>query len=100
VQQSQGGQGLKHIERIKQLPCVACLQMGITNYGVDAHHILRGGRRIGDDHVLPLCPPHHRGHLNNETAVSRHPWRKAFEARYGSEEQLLEIVNEMLEEVA
>jgi hypothetical protein len=91
---------MTHIERIKQLPCVACLQLGYVTYGVDAHHILSGGRRIGDDHVLPLCGIHHRGGRNDGDVVSRHPWRKAFIARYGTEESLLEIVNEMLEEVA
>jgi hypothetical protein len=88
----------RHLQRIKEMPCIACLQMGYTTYGVDAHHILSGGRRIGDFDTIPLCPPHHRGGENHEGWVSRHPWRREFEARYGTEERLLEIVKEMLDE--
>jgi hypothetical protein len=88
----------RHIARIKELPCVACLQMGYTTYGVDAHHILSGGRRIDDYHCLPLCRDHHRGGMNDSLCVSRHPWRREFEARYGTEERLLEIVKELMDE--
>ena len=39
--------------------------------------------------VLGLCRLHHQGGCNNGLYVSRHPWRKAFVARYGSEMELL-----------
>ena len=88
----------RHMQRVSELPCVACLQMGFTNYGVDVHHILRNGRRIDHYHTLPLCPDHHRGGMNDSLCVSRHPWKREFIARYGTEERLLEITQEMLDE--
>jgi hypothetical protein len=84
--------------KVADLPCVACLQMGYTNYGVHVHHILRSGRRIDDYHVLPLCPEHHNGGKNHEGWVSRHPWKREFERRYGTEEKLLGITRELLGE--
>lgn len=48
-----------HLERVKQLPCCACLpgeQTSIT----EVHHIVRSNKRLGHFHVLPLCQVHHR----------------------------------------
>ena len=89
----------RHMQRVSELPCVACLQMGYTNYGVHVHHVLRNGQRIDDFHVIPICPPHHNGGENHEGWVSRHPWKREFEARYGTEQELLEMVDKLLESV-
>lgn len=86
----------RHIQRVKELPCMACLSVGLTTYGCDAHHLLRGGRRISHYHTIPLCPPHHGGQRNDAQIVSRHPWKRAFEARYGSEDSMIERTWEML----
>jgi hypothetical protein len=45
--------------------------------------------------VLGLCALHHRGGANGDQYTSRHPWRKAFEARYGTELQLLDKTREL-----
>jgi hypothetical protein len=50
---------------------------------------------MGHDHVIGLCAVHHRGQVNNEEAVSRHPWRTEFEKRYGTELELLEQTREL-----
>jgi hypothetical protein len=61
------------------------------------HHILKAGRRVDDFHTIPLCFIHHRSGENTPDYVSRHPWRKEFEKRYGSELDLyLELKEKLL----
>jgi hypothetical protein len=68
-----------------ELGCIVCL----NEYGLksppDIHHIHKNSRRVSDLHTIPLCYYHHRAGLNNDTYASRHPWKKEFEKRYGSE---------------
>jgi hypothetical protein len=45
--------------------------------------------------VICLCPTHHRSGRNSPEYVSRHPWRKAFEQRYGTEQELLQQTEEL-----
>jgi hypothetical protein len=77
------------LRSISDLGCIVCL----NEYGIksdpDIHHILKSGRKIDDLHTIPLCPTHHRLGVNNDQAVSRHPWRREFELRYGTEMELL-----------
>ena len=40
--------------------------------------------------TIPLCPPHHRGGESNEIYASRHPYKREFERRYGTEAELYE----------
>jgi|DEB0MinimDraft_3_1074331.scaffolds.fasta_scaffold344529_1 hypothetical protein len=81
-----------------ELGCIVCL----NEYGVksppDIHHIHRNSRRVSDLHTIPLCYYHHRAGLNNDTYASRHPWKKEFESRYGSEWDLWERTKELVEE--
>lgn len=69
--------------------------MGIKS-DPDIHHILKNGRRVDDFHTIPLCPTHHRFGVNNDVAVSRHPWKKEFEKRYGTEWELYEQTKEQV----
>ena len=43
-----------------------------------------------------LCPNHHRSGHNGDDFVSRHPWKKEFERRYGSEWELYEQVKQII----
>ena len=54
----------------------------------DIHHILRSGKKQTNLETIPLCFIHHRSGLNNEVAVSRHPHKREFERRYGTENEL------------
>jgi hypothetical protein len=76
-------------DRVRALGCIVCQGEGVHSE-CDLHHLLRGSRRIGEDSVIALCPMHHRSGVNTEEFVSRHPWRREFEARYGTEAELLE----------
>lgn len=86
--------GQAYMRDIASLGCIVCRKIGRGKTPADAHHLLRGGRQIDDRHTIPLCFPHHRSGLNTDEVVSRHPWRKEFEARYGSEEELLALTRE------
>ena len=79
---------------IRASGCIVCRKQGYDS-PAEIHHILSGGRRMGHDHVIGLCAVHHRGQVNNEEAVSRHPWRTEFEKRYGTELELLEQTREL-----
>ena len=74
---------------VRALGCIVCQGEGVDS-PAEIHHLLMGSRRIGEDSVLGLCQIHHRGQINTAEAVSRHPWRREFEARYGTEEELME----------
>lgn len=68
--------------------CIACRIDGNQREAA-IHHIVSGGRRLGHLFTLPLCDPGH--HQNGQALgmVSVHPWRKRFEARYGTQLELL-----------
>jgi len=58
---------------------------------------LSGSKRAGEMFVICLCPTHHRSGLNSDIAISRHPWRKAFEKRYGTELELFNQAKELID---
>jgi hypothetical protein len=82
---------------LQELGCIVCLnEMGVRS-PPDMHHILRNGKRVDDLHTIPLCPIHHRLGGNDKVAVSRHPWKKEFEKRYGTEWELFEQTKQRVE---
>ncbi len=76
--------------------CVACWIDFGRGVAPAVHHILRGGVRLGHLFTLPLCDPGHHQNGAQFGMVSRHPWRKRFEARYGTEIELLEKLRKEL----
>ena len=86
----------KWFQALHDIGCIVCLKtMGIKS-DPDIHHILKNGKRMDDFHTIPLCPTHHRFGVNNDVAVSRHPWKKEFEKRYGTEWELYEQTKEQV----
>lgn len=79
---------------IVSLGCIACLLDGVPPRATAVHHILRGGRRIGHLFTLPLCQPGHHMDGGYIGLVSRHPFKARFEALYGKELDLLELVRQ------
>lgn len=79
------------MDRVAQLPCVApmCCAWPVTLHHCGTH--MGGGR----DHmrVIPLCWEHH---LGAEGIDGKKMSKRAWEAKYGSEEGLLEKVETML----
>lgn len=89
-----------HVSRVQEMGCIACWITGVYT-PAEIHHVLDGNRRLGHKFVLPLCVPHHRGGSDGagiQSFVSRHPYKKRFEERYGTEQELLQIVEDRLHE--
>lgn len=86
----------RHMAEVAQLPCIVCVKTGNGNTPAQVHHILRGGKRLGHYYTIPLFEPHHKSGLNTPELVSRHPWKREFERRYGTELELFELTNEQL----
>lgn len=87
------------MDAIVRYGCIACRLDGMPPRQTAVHHILRGGLRIGHLFTLPLCDTMDGGHHQNGAGiglVSRHPNRAAFEDRYGSEVNLLEMLRKEL----
>lgn len=80
----------RFMDAIASLGCVACAKDGIANPWIGLHHI--DGRTKPGAHllVLPLCAGHHQdGTGANPTLVAVHPDKARFEARYGTQRELL-----------
>lgn len=69
--------------------CIACRCMGELNFLVSIHHI--DGRTKSDAHwqVLPLCAGHHQDGTGIAGLTAVHPWKRRFEAEFGTQEALL-----------
>ena len=76
-------------DKIAALGCIACHLDGIFNPWVSIHHI--AGRTSPGAHlkVLALCGPHHQ--TGGEDAPAIHPWKTRFEAKYGTQAELLAL---------
>jgi len=85
----------QHIEKILQIGCVACRTMGIFTPDCEVHHISNKtmGKRASNLETIPLCAVHHR---LGGYGVAVHAGRKAWEATYGTERELLDQVMEMI----
>jgi hypothetical protein len=68
--------------------CWACVLDGHAPRPTAYHHIVVGGRRLGHLFGFGLCDPGH--HQNGgQDFISRHPNKAQFEARYGTELEIL-----------
>ena len=88
----------RFMSSIAALGCVACRKDGWHNADVSVHHI--DGRTKSGAHllVLPLCAGHHQdGTGTNPTLIAVHPYKARFEARYGTQQELLSECIERLE---
>jgi hypothetical protein len=92
-------QQINRWQQAQNVGCVCCCLAGRLGVPGDIHHILSGGRRISHDHTLCLCPWHHRGIEGSlEThgpSLALHP--RLFKETYGTEKELLEIQNELIQ---
>lgn len=85
------------MDAITRLGCIACRVDGRGHSPAVVHHIIKHGRRVGHLFTIPLCPEHHNSGRRDEGCISRHPWHRAFEKRYGSELLLLDIIRQLVE---
>jgi hypothetical protein len=77
--------------------CIACYMDGHAGDYVSIHHI--DGRTKPECHkkVLPLCAGHHqKGTGNDKELIAVHPDKARFEARYGAQLILLQLILAMI----
>ena len=101
------------LKKVKDMPCLACWinrERGHFDHchwwrTPDIHHLLSGGRRIGHDATIPLCPWHHRSQppvdgMGIEGALVVYgptlERQKAFRDYYGTDAELLALTDSML----
>lgn len=94
------------MEAMHAIGCVAChLDKRLRQCGdTQIHHFLRGGKRIGHDATVPLGSWHHTG-IADGTANAQmlavygpsfHRHTRAFRERYGTDAELVDKVNEII----
>lgn len=89
---------IKWMSLIISFGCIACyVQTGIRGTPACVHHITDGGRRKGHLFTIPLCDPGH--HKNVQPGSGKEPFhhnKRVFEATYGTQERLLEMMRKIL----
>lgn len=86
-----------HDELCRVVGCIACRIDGYFNDYVSIHHI--DGRTRPGAHfaVLPLCAGHHQaGTGNDQNMIAIHPDKARFEAKYGTQTELLQLCIDIL----
>jgi len=87
-------------DRLAALGCAACMREGVFEPDVSIHHV--DGRTKPGCHmlVLPLCASHHQdGTGKNPHYIAVHPWKARFEARFGTQVEMIMRCAELLGEV-
>lgn len=80
----------EYLSKVADLGCIIC--GGIA----EIHHIRTGqgmGKKSTNFEVIPLCHFHHR---TGNYGDAFHQGKKAFEAKYGTQEYLMQKVAELL----
>lgn len=88
----------RHQQKVRELGCIVCRLEGKGLTPPQIHHPKLNGK-TDNMMILPLCYYHHMADQQqppNPAYTSRHPNRKAFEERHGSEDYLLEQVTILL----
>ena len=93
-------EGIEHMGRVAQLPCVICYEYGMEQKSrTTVHHCIHGrfgDRRAPDKMTLPLCDGHHQGDFDvSKIALHRQPakWKR----EYGEDTNWLSWVEKRLE---
>ncbi len=85
------------MDAVRDLGCIVCRKMYGHRNEAMIHHT--DGQTKPGSHLrtLPLCYLHHQGGAEDGLFISRHPWKARFEAAYGTEGELLQLVADELE---
>ena len=86
----------KHFDKLSQIGCIVCHREGFGYTMPVIHHLRHNVGLALRSHFLlaiPLCPLHH---TNGGYGVAFHSGKKAFEAKYGTETELLEHTTKIL----
>lgn len=90
---------------IREIGCIACMQDGRGYTPCEKHHLLTtglhgNGKRRGEGYTVGLCSYHHRGVGSpaDYLAPSLAREARAFRARYGSDDDLLDMQDRLIRE--
>lgn len=94
------------MQSIKESGCICCLLATGKTQAPDVHHLTSGGRRIGHQATIGLCPWHHRGHTQGQSkqfmmgllGPSYAHGRRGFQEYFGRDDLLLKFQNAVLNE--
>lgn len=85
-----------HMDAVREIGCIICRNEGLGLTPAAVHHC-DGHTKPGAHYkTLPLCYLHHQQGNDCNEYTSRHPYKKRFEQRYGSEYDLLVQVSVLL----
>ena len=89
----------QRIVRFADIGCIACYLDGHACEPYDVHHLVEG-YRLGHRFTIPLCPCQHRGVPQGTAYTLKSPRlfdeKRDFTLRYGTERELLKIVDDLL----
>jgi len=74
---------------VQSLGCIICRKEGKGETPAEIHHLDGKTKEGAHFHVIPLCYFHHREGSSNPQFISRHPFKRRFEERYGTELDLM-----------
>ena len=80
-----------HLSKVAAIGCIICGGMA------EIHHLRTGqgmGKKATNYDAIPLCPSHHR---TGNHGIAFHAGKQAFEANYGTQQELLIKTNELLQ---
>jgi len=85
------------MDAISNFGCIVCHLFYDCHSPSEVHHI--DGKTKPQAHLmtLGLCYKHHREGINNDLYVSRHPFKREFEKRYGKQTDLLIKLKELID---
>lgn len=87
-----------HLSKVAALGCIACHLQGTPGTPAEIHHPRAGrgkGQRASHMDGIPLCPQHHRGTMHPQVP-SIHMAKRAFIAQFGTEQDLLQQVRQLI----
>lgn len=85
--------------------CLPCLVYGRKDMHAQVHHVVEGGKRVGHDCTIGLCPWHHvampwdgvgEPEMERRFGPSLAHGMTPYERRYGPERYLVEVQDYML----
>ena len=84
-----------HLNAVAALGCIVCRDNGYYDTPAEIHHVLGGGVRASAYECIPLCHIHHR---NGGWGDAVHNGTRTWEARHGTQRELLAKTLTLLKE--
>lgn len=87
----------RHMDKVAGLGCIVCRLFHNVYSPAAIHHIEGKTKEGAHFKVLPLCGAHHQ---TGGYGIALHAGKKEFERKHGTEYELLDKTNELIQEAA